>query len=366
MRIDHIIVGSGLTGATLARLLTDAGRHVLVFERRPRLAGNIADDVHPSGIRYHRYGPHLFRTNSERIWQFAQRFGDFYRYEHRACSLVDGRLEQWPVSQEYIERECGKNWKPAFAGTPTNFEEASLAMMPRIIYERFVKGYTEKQWGVPAHTLSAKLAKRFAVAPAGETRFSDHKYQALPELGYSAWIEEMLEGIPVILNCDFLREEGRLRDTHTIFTGSIDEFFGFRLGKLHYRAQERELVCWRTGTEDGPWGNTAQTNYPSRHFLAVRHVSWKRMMHEYYRPRFGHDIATHETPFTPTDPDRYEYPFPDEHFEQLHSQYENLAALEAPHVLFAGRLGEGRYLDMDQAIARAFMHFHRIMEKLES
>jgi len=145
MNADYLIVGSGLSGAVIARTLADAGRSTLIVERRNHAGGNVHDHSHPSGIRIHTYGPHYFRTNDTNIWTFVNRFASFYPYAASLQSCVDGRLERWPISTNYIQRTVGKNWRPDFLGTPSNFEEASLAMMPRIVYEKFVKGCTEKQ-----------------------------------------------------------------------------------------------------------------------------------------------------------------------------------------------------------------------------
>lgn len=143
MKVDYLIVGSGLTGATIARLLTDAGREALVVDRRPHSGGNVHDAVHDSGIVVHTYGPHYFRTGSDELWDYVNRFGRFYKFEARIQSLVDGAYENWPVAESYIRRTVGLDWKPEFMGTPSNFEEASLSMMPRVVYEKFIKGYTE-------------------------------------------------------------------------------------------------------------------------------------------------------------------------------------------------------------------------------
>ncbi|MPZ52548.1 MAG: FAD-dependent oxidoreductase [Acidimicrobiia bacterium] len=177
---EYLIVGSGLTGATIARHLVENGRDVLILDRRPHMGGNVHDHWHPSGIRIHTYGPHYFRTSSERIWSFVNRFADFYRYEAELLTMVDNSLEHWPVVESYIEKAVGPDWEPAFTGTPSNFEEASLSKMPEQIYRLFVKGYTEKQWGVPAESLSADLAGRFAVHGDGDKRLKRSKYQGIP------------------------------------------------------------------------------------------------------------------------------------------------------------------------------------------
>ena len=222
-----LIVGAGLTGAVIARTLTDAGKRVLVLDRRSHLGGNVHDHAHASGVRIHTYGPHYFRTNDDRLWAFVNRFGSFYKYEPALKSWVDGQFENWPIAGSYIRKTVGEHWEPAFKGQPTNFEEASLALMPRQIYEKFVKGYTEKQWGVPATQLAPGLAKRFDVRPDDEPRLMRHKHQGLPEKGYAEWMRRLLEGIPVALRCDFLKRRDEFQPAGTVvFTGPIDEYFG--------------------------------------------------------------------------------------------------------------------------------------------
>jgi UDP-galactopyranose mutase len=358
MRADYVIVGSGLTGAVIARLLADAGERVIVLDRREHLGGNVADCAHPSGVNVHRYGPHLFRTVSDEIWRFVNRFAAFHRYEHQIRSLVDGRLENWPIAASYIRRTCGESWQPDFTGKPANFEEAALSMMPRIVYERFVKGYSEKQWGVRAHTLSAKLCKRFDVRADDDPRLTPtHKYQGIPTEGYSKMMERMLTGIPVVLNFDFLqnREEFKARKK-LIFTGPIDEYFNFELGKLAYRGQKRT----HSYLPDTDWVQPCgQVNSPldGDH---IRDIEWKHLMRPDYAARIRGTVMTREVPWTPVNPESYEYPFPDDKNQTLLDTYLAMAK-EETHVLICGRLGEYRYYDMDHAIARAFTHVRHLL-----
>jgi UDP-galactopyranose mutase len=350
---DFLIVGSGLTGATIARTLHEHQYSVLVVERRHHLGGNVFDQSHASGIRFHTYGPHYFRTSSERIWAYVNRFAEFFRYEASLMSYVGDRFEYWPVQREYIDRVVGDHSAPAFTGTPTNFEEASLAMMPSIVYETFVAGYTEKQWGVPCTTLSPDLAGRFDVRADGDTRLKKSAYQGIPKDGYARFMERMLAGIPVLLNVDFLKIRSAFTPRYrTIFTGPIDEFFGFDMGRLAYRGQRRRHEFLPDVDRYQPVG---QVNYPLKsQGDHVRVLEWKHMMEPPYGMRFCGTLLTWETPFSPDDPRDYEYPFPDAANQRLYASYAERAATLGD-VLFCGRLGEYRYYDMDQAIGRGLM-----------
>lgn len=353
MQVDYLVVGSGLTGAVIARTLADSGREVLVVERRSHAGGNVHDYTHPSGIRVHTYGPHYFRTTSDSIWGFVNRFADFYSYEAQIKSYVDGEYENWPIAAGYIRRTVGEGWQPSFQGVPANFEEASLAMMPQLVYEKFVKGYTEKQWGVPAAELSASLAKRFDVRLDDEPRLMRHKYQGLPVEGYAALMSNMLAGIPLVLNFDYLQRREVFRPRKMlVFTGPIDEFFSYDLGRLHYRGQVREHIYCPGESFAQPCG---QVNNPDPACGPhIRTLEWKHMMPAGYAAHIKGTVLTRETTISPDDPNSYEYPFPDEANARLYKRYRERADA-CPGLLVCGRLGEYRYYDMDQAIGRAAM-----------
>ena len=360
--VDYLIVGSGLTGAVIARTLVDAGRDVLVVDRRAHVGGNVHDHEHSSGIRVHTYGPHYFRTSSDRVWEFATRFAPFYKYEAALLTDVDGELEQWPIAGSYIRKHIGENWTPEFKGTPKNFEDAALSLMPRKVYEKFIKQYNEKQWGVPNSTLAAALCTRFDVRPDDEPRLKPgSKYQGIPEPGYTEWTRRILEGIPVQTGVDYLRRRGEFSARKLlVFTGPIDEYFGFELGKLAYRGQQRSHR-YLSGVEYaqpcGQVNNPLHSGGPH-----IRTLEWKHMMPKELAARIQGTLITRETPFTPDHPSEYEYPFPDERNAELYQSYRRRAEAQTG-LLVCGRLGEYRYYDMDQAIARAMSLAERILNQ---
>jgi UDP-galactopyranose mutase len=351
IRADYIVVGAGLTGATIARLLADAGREVLLLDRRADVGGNVHDHLHPSGVRIHTYGPHYFRTASKRIWSFATRFARFYPFEAHILSSIDGTNEHWPILRSYLEKAVGSDWKPSFTGRPNNFEEASLSMMPALVYNKFVKAYTEKQWGLPAIELEPSLARRFSIRNNGDTRLSQHLYQGLPAPGYAAWMRSLVDGIPLSLNMDYLKHREFFRaNKRLIYTGPIDELFGFALGKLKYRSQRRSHTYVRDRSYVLP---CCQVNNPSPQTGPhIRTIEWKHLMQPAEADAITGTVLTTETPFTPSNTDAYEYPFPDSANAALYARYRRLAD-SCERLLVCGRLGEYRYYDMDQAIGRA-------------
>ena len=352
-----LVVGSGLTGATIARLARDAGHSVTVVERRAAVGGNVRDERHASGIILHPFGPHFFRTSSDRIWRFVNRFGSFRPFAAEVKTMVDGAAEDWPITAGYLERHYGPHWAPEFTGAPENFEEACLAMMPRLVYEKFVRGYTEKQWGAPAASLDASLAGRFEVRRTPDRRLMTSTYQGLPSIGYSAFMEALLAGIDVVRGVDYLAHRSTLAGGElTVFTGAIDEFFGFDLGRLDYRAQQRRHL-W---LGDIAYKHaTVSTNFPDPATGAfIREIEWKHMMPAEEAAAISGTLVTQEYPFSPEDPDQFEYPFPSAANRRLYDTYaERARAL--PDLLICGRLGEYRYYDMDQAIGRAMTLFER-------
>jgi UDP-galactopyranose mutase len=328
---DFLIVGSGLTGATIARHLHDAGHRVEVLEARGHVGGNVHDTLQ-RGIRVHTYGPHYFRTNNPRIWAFVNRFASWWRYEPCLQTEVDGELFPWPPTADVVRRfDDGWRWE----GVPVDFETACLASMPERVYRLFVEPYTRKQWGTT--DLTPDLAGRFDVRDT-DLRLKRHRYQGIPVEGYAEFTERLLEDIPVHLNTRY----GGERAGHVVYTGPIDAWFGHDAGRLAYRGQLR-THSWHQHRAQ-PCGQVNNPG-PGDH---IRTLEWAWMQPN---PP-SHSIVTTETPYTPTDQDCFEYPVPDQANTVLADLYRKRAkALQG--VTICGRLGEYRYYDMDQAIGRA-------------
>ena len=361
MRIDadYIVVGAGLTGATIARMLSDAGRDVLVIEARDRVGGNVADAVHRCGIRHNLHGPHYFRTSAARVREFALRFADFYPFAAIVMSQVGNELFPWPLHRSTFERFSAASQTPETPpAEPENFEDAMLAKIPPAVYRTFIQGYSCKQWGVSATELDTGLARRIEIRDDGDPRLSKASFQALPRGGFTAWVESMLSGIEVLCSTDFHDMRDAVRwHRKLIYTGPIDRFFEYRYGKLPYRSQERIDLFITGPCHIYPCG---QVNLPSpddgRH---VRTIEWRHMLAPGEGPDTG-TLLTLEFPVAATGWNRSEYPFPSDAAREQYDRYAALAE-ERSDVLLCGRLGEYRYLDMDQAIARAMLHADRLL-----
>jgi UDP-galactopyranose mutase len=350
IKADFIIVGSGLTGSTIARILADYQQDVIILERKNHVAGNVYDYKHESGAMIHKYGPHYFRCGSEKIWNFVNRFSDFYNWSAELRSKVNGDYLNWPVQQSFIEKIAGINWD-LFKNEPKNFEEACLAKMPRQLYELFIKGYTEKQWGVNCIDLDKELANRITINKSNvNTLTPHHKWNALPRYGYTHMVSNMIGDINVLTELDYLQNRSKvIAKKLLIFTGPVDEFFDYKYGKLKYRGQNRKIEHLPDTAQYQPY---IQVNYPNADDPRIRTIEWKHLMHQDDKKHVNGTVITHETPFTPGSPHQYEYPFPDKINKALYEKYKHDAE-QLQKVLICGRLGEYRYYDMDQAIGRA-------------
>ncbi len=364
IKADYVIVGSGLTGSTIARILTDHGQEVIILDRKDHIAGNVFDYKHESGAMLHKYGPHYFRCGSEKIWNFLNRFTEFYNWSAEIKSKVEDEYLNWPVNLSYIEKIAGKNWEDdKFKGDPKNFEEACLAKMPRALYEIFIKGYTEKQWGVKDIQLDKELATRITINKANvNTLTPNHRWNALPAKGYTEMVKNIIGNIEVKLNYDYLENKNNIQaNKYTIFTGPVDEFFGYKYGKLKYRGQNRRVEYLKETDQHQP---CIQVNYPNATDPRIRTIEWKHLMPAEKKSSIKGTVLTHETPFTPENSNQYEYPFPDKINKNLYEKYK-ADANALTDTLICGRLGEYKYYDMDQAIGRAMSLASKILDKFK-
>ncbi|MGA2863854.1 MAG: UDP-galactopyranose mutase [Verrucomicrobiota bacterium] len=351
MNVDYLVVGSGLTGSTIARLLIDHQREVLMLERRLQPGGNVRDFMHPARFRVHTYGPHYFRCSSLEVWEFVNRFSSFYPYRASIKAKVAGQYWDWPLSQTLLDQYPG--WEsPRHAGTPSDFEEACLRKMPRSVYETFIKGYTRRQWGVEPRRLAPDLADRIRINGRGQVGLAPHcLFQVLPAAGYSQLMANMIAGIPCRLGVDYLQDPSEYRARKAlIYTGPIDAFFQFDAGRLSYRAQKRIHQFLPHCDRYQP---CAQVNHADEDDHGpLRTLEWKHLLPPAQQQPASGTLITREYPFTPQDPDEFEYPVPTPHNAQLYELYRQRAQA-VPKLTVCGRLGSYCYLDMDGAIGVA-------------
>ena len=359
---DYLIVGSGLFGATFARQATDAGKKVLVIDKRPNVAGNVyTEDV--EGIHVHRYGAHIFHTNDRKVWDYVNRFAIFNRFTNSPVANYKGELYSLPfnmytfnkmwgvVTPEEAEAKIDEQ-RQEITGEPRNLEEQAISLIGRDVYEKLVKGYTEKQWGRDCKDLPAFIIKRLPVRLTFDNNYFNALYQGIPIGGYTPMVERMLDGIEVRLNCDYLEDKSELDALaeKAVYTGPIDAYFGFKLGALEYRS-----VRFETELLDIPnFQGNAAVNYTDRE------TPWTRIIeHKWFE--FGKDEKGNDLPKTVISReysnewkpgDEPYYPVNDEENCALYQRYKELAEKE-PKVIFGGRLGEYKYYDMDQVIVAA-------------
>ena len=363
MHYDYLIVGSGLYGAVCARQLTDAGKKVLVIDKRPNIAGNVyTEEV--EGIQVHKYGAHIFHTNNGRVWDYVQRFADFNRFTNSPVANYHGELYSLPFNMYTFNKMWGvvtpqeaadkieEQRRAAGITDPQNLEEQAISLVGTDIYEKLVKGYTEKQWGRPSTELPAFIIKRLPVRLTFDNNYFNALYQGIPIGGYTAMVARMLEGIEVRLNLDYFnnKEELDALADRVIYTGPIDAYFDFCLGALQYRS-----VRFETELLDMPnFQGNAAVNYTDRETPWTRIIEHKWF--EFGKDAKGNDLKKtvisreYSSEWQPWD-EPY-YPVNDEKNGQLYARYRALAEKEEK-IVFGGRLGEYKYYDMDAVIDAA-------------
>ena len=359
MNYNYLIVGSGLYGATIAQQAKKAGKSVLVIDKRPNVGGNIYTEK-VEGINVHKYGAHIFHTNNKEVWDYVTSFVDFNRFTTSPVANYKGELYSMPFNMYTFNKMWGvvtpeeaaakiEEQKKEITGEPKNLEEQAISLVGRDIYEKLVKGYTEKQWGRDCKDLPAFIIKRLPVRLTFDNNYFNALYQGIPIGGYTKLIEKMLEGIEVRLNVDYLENKEELDKLaeKVIYTGPIDAYFDYKLGTLEYRSVrfENEIL-------DKPnFQGNAAVNYTDRE------TPWTRIIeHKWFE--FGKDENGNDLPKTVISReyssewklgDEPYYPVNDAKNSTLYEQYKALAEAE-DNVIFGGRLGEYKYYDMDKTI----------------
>ena len=359
MNYNYLIVGSGLYGATIAQQAKKAGKSVLVIDKRPNVGGNIYTEK-VEGINVHKYGAHIFHTNNKEVWDYVTSFVDFNRFTNSPVANYKGELYSMPFNMYTFNKMWGvvtpeeaaakiEEQKKEITGEPKNLEEQAISLVGRDIYEKLVKGYTEKQWGRDCKDLPAFIIKRLPVRLTFDNNYFNALYQGIPIGGYTKLIEKMLEGIEVRLNVDYLENKEELDKLaeKVIYTGPIDAYFDYKLGTLEYRSVrfENEIL-------DKPnFQGNAAVNYTDRE------TPWTRIIeHKWFE--FGKDENGNDLPKTVISReyssewklgDEPYYPVNNAKNSTLYEQYKALAEAE-DNVIFGGRLGEYKYYDMDKTI----------------
>ena len=362
MKYDYLIVGSGLYGSVFAHEARQAGKTVLVIEKRPHIAGNVYTEK-VEGINFHKYGAHIFHTNNTKVWNYVNRFASFNRFTNSPVANYKGELYSLPFNMYTFNKMWGvvtpeeaeaklEEQRKEIVGEPQNLEEQAISLVGRDIYEKLVKGYTEKQWGRDCRELPAFIIKRLPVRLTFDNNYFNALYQGIPTGGYTRMIANMLDGIEVRLNTDYLahKAEYDAAAKKVVYTGTIDAYFGSRLGNLEYRSVrfENEIL-------DMPnFQGNAAVNYTDRETPWTRIIEHKWF--EFGRDENGNDLPKtvisreYSSEWKPGD-EPY-YPVNDDRNNHLYQQYRALADREN-RVIFGGRLGEYRYYDMDAVIEAA-------------
>lgn len=360
---DYLIVGAGLYGAVCARELTDAGKKVLVIEKRPHIAGNVYTEQ-VEGIHVHQYGAHIFHTNLEHVWNYVQRFATFNRFTNSPVANYKGELYSLPfnmytfnkmwgvVTPEEAAAKIEEQRREADIEEPKNLEEQAISLVGTDIYEKLIKGYTQKQWGRECKDLPAFIIKRLPVRLTYDNNYFNALFQGIPVGGYTQMVANMLEGIEVQTGVDYLEDKDgwNAKAKKVIYTGPIDAYFAYALNPLEYRSVRFETELLNKPNFQG----NAAVNYTDAE------TPWTRIIeHKWFQ--FGEDADGNELPKTVISReyssewklgDEPYYPVNDEKNGKLYQAYKEMAEKE-PDVIFGGRLGEYKYYDMDQVIAAA-------------
>ncbi len=359
--VDYLVVGAGFAGSVCAERLAASGHRVAVVDRRPHIGGNAYDEIDGSGVLVHRYGPHIFHTNSEAVFKYLSRFTGWRAYEHRVLASVDGRLLPIPINLDTINAIYGLNLNEpdvlAFLATLAEpmecvqtSEDVVVGSVGRLLYEKFFRGYTRKQWGLDPSELDASVAARIPFRTNRDDRYFTDRFQAMPAEGYTQLFRRLLSHprITVLLGVDWRDVDGVIPYREIVYTGPVDEFFEHRYDPLPYRSLDFEFQTVDTERVQ-PVGTV---NYPNDHEY-TRQTEFKHLTGQ------SHPTTTVVREYPRADGDPY-YPIPRPETKRQYERYRTLAeAVEGVH--FVGRLATYKYYNMDQVVAQALSVARRLV-----
>ena len=366
MKYDYLIVGSGLFGSVFAHCANKQGKRCLVIDKRPNLGGNLyCEEV--SGINVHKYGPHIFHTSNKKVWTFVNSIVEFNRFTESPVAFYKGKAynlpfnmntfsQMWGVlTPEEAQNKINEQRKEMEGKTPTNLEEQAISLVGRDIYERLIKGYTEKQWGRKCTELPPFIIRRLPVRFVYDNNYFNDIYQGVPIGGYNKFIEGLLAGIETKVDTDFFanRKEFELMADKIVFTGKIDEFYNYQYGKLEYRTVRFENETLNTPNYQG----LAQINYTDAdipYTRIIEHKHFESFADDVYKN--PQTVISREFSVEWTDGMEPYYPINDEKNTNLYKQYEALAQKEDA-IIFGGRLAEYKYYDMGPIVEKVLNMF---------
>lgn len=356
---DYLIVGAGLYGAVFAQQMREKGYKCLVIDRREHIAGNIySEEIH--GIQVHMYGPHIFHTDLENVWEYVNRFTTFNHFVYSPVANYKGELYNLPfnmntfakmwgiVTPDEARKKIDEQIAKAGITEPRNLEEQAISLVGTDIYEKLIKGYTQKQWGRPCTELPAFIIKRLPVRFIFDNNYFNHPHQGIPVGGYTAFVEKLLEGIEVRLGTDYLtdRKEYEKLANKVVYTGPIDEYFGYEYGALEYRSLRFETETLDIGNYQGIAGmNYTDADTPYTRIIEHKHF-------EFGKGNPDKTVITKEYPCEWRQGDEPYYPVNDAKNSELYRRYKAKVDDET-NMIFGGRLGTYQYMDMDRVIEKA-------------
>ncbi len=358
MKYDYLIVGSGLFGSTVANRLKNMGKKVLVIEKRNHIGGNVYTE-NIEGINVHKYGAHIFHTDDEEVWKYVNSFVEFNRYTNSPIARYKDEIYNMPFNMNTFSKIWNdvitpedalrhiKDEKREINVEPTNLEEQAISLVGRTIYEKLVKGYTEKQWNRDCKDLPAFIIKRLPVRLTYDNNYFNDKYQGIPIGGYTKMIEKMLDGVEVRLNTNYFdkKDEYNKLAKKVIYTGKIDEYFNYQFGELEYRSLKFVTEIMNINNYQG----NAVVNYTDRTPKYTRVIEHKHFEFDTISPK---TVVTYEYPDNYTGENEPYYVINDDKNNLLADKYRELAKKEK-NIIFGGRLAEYKYYDMDDVIRKA-------------